>query len=92
MAENPIAFWTFRRGCRCGNNKGSKTERIVLAVNLKIKKRVRQNRNSDVAACRDPVTGKSKYRKTYRRMREACDTRNELRQLIDAGKLQSISK
>ncbi|BBO78966.1 hypothetical protein DSCW_63830 [Desulfosarcina widdelii] len=61
-------------------------------ANVKIQKRVRQNGNSYVVTYSDPVTGKSRYYKTFRRMREAQDARNELRQLIDAGKAQSIRR
>jgi hypothetical protein len=67
-------------------------EKRALMANVKIQKRVRQNRNSYVVTYTDPVTGKSKYYKTYRRMCEAQNARNELRQLIDTGKLHTIKK
>jgi hypothetical protein len=39
---------------------------------------------------RDPVTSKNKYYKTYRRLRDAQDAANDLRMLLDAGKVAEV--
>ncbi len=61
-------------------------------ANVKIQKRNRKDRKSYVVTYTDPITGKSRYYKTYRRMREAQDAQNELRQLIDTGKIKTVRK
>ena len=39
---------------------------------------------------RDPVACKNKYYKTYRRLRDAQDAANDLRMLLDAGKVAEV--
>ena len=52
-----------------------------------IQKRERQNRNSYVIHYKDPSTAKTKYYKTFKRFKDAQQAANELRNLIDLGKI-----
>ncbi|MBU4261884.1 MAG: site-specific integrase [Proteobacteria bacterium] len=57
-----------------------------------IQKRKRQNRNSYVIYFKDPFTGVKKYFKTFQRQKEAQQAANELRYLLDSGKLPDAQK
>ena len=57
-----------------------------------IQKRERQNRNSYVIHYKDPSTAKTKYYKTFKRFKDAQQAANELRNLIDLGKILGIQK
>lgn len=57
-----------------------------------IQKRKRQNRNSYVIYYKDPYSGKKKYYKTHQKQKDAQQTANELRYLIDNGKLPEAVK
>jgi len=55
-----------------------------------IQKRNGKHRNSYIVRYKDPLTGKSKYYKTYQRQKDAQKAANELRSLIDTGKLSGM--
>lgn len=55
-----------------------------------IQKRTRSKGMSYPVYFKDPITGRNKYYKTYRRLRDAQDAANELRQLLDAGKVAEV--
>jgi integrase len=57
-----------------------------------IQKRERQNRNSYVIHYKDPSTAKTKYYRTFKRFKDAQQAANELRNLIDLGKILGIQK
>jgi integrase len=57
-----------------------------------IQKRTRSKGMSYPVYFKDPITGRNKYYKTYRRLREAQDAANELRQLLDAGKIAEVKQ
>ena len=52
-----------------------------------IQKRKRKNRNSYLVAFKEPATGKKKHYNTYMRQREAQQAANDLRALLDSGRL-----
>jgi integrase len=55
-----------------------------------IQKRKRQNRFSHIIYYKDPLTGRRKYYKTFQRQKDAQQAANELRTLIDSGKISDI--
>ncbi len=56
-----------------------------------IQKRKRQNRNSYIVTYKDSA-GQRKYYKTFRKQRDAQQSANELRALLDAGKITELNK
>ena len=54
-----------------------------------IQKRKRDKRNSHIIYYKDPYTGQRKYYKTFQRQIEAQRAANDLRTLLDSGKLPS---
>jgi len=57
-----------------------------------IQKKKRKNRNSYVIMYKNPLTGKVKYYKTLQKQKEAQKVANDLRTLLDTGKLPSSNK
>jgi len=57
-----------------------------------IQKRKRKNRNSYAIYFKDPDTGKNKYYKTLPKQKEAQQTANDLRALLDLGRLPEVRK
>jgi integrase len=52
-----------------------------------IQKRARKNSNSYVVGFKEPLTGKYRYYKTFKRKKDAQQAANDLRITLDAGKL-----
>ncbi len=52
-----------------------------------IQKRERKNRNSYLVNYKEPLTGKKKYYKTFPRQKQAQHAANELRAILDSGKM-----
>jgi len=59
---------------------------------VNIQKRKRKNRNSYLVYYKDPFTGKKKYYKTYQKLKDAQRVANDLRTLLDSGKLPDSNK
>lgn len=57
-----------------------------------IQKRPRENGNSYVITYKDPNSGRKRYYKTFRKANEARQAANDLRYLLDNGKVASIQK
>ena len=57
-----------------------------------IQKRKRNKRNSYIVYYKDPHTGKRRYYKTFQRQREAQQASNDLRALLDSGKIPNKVK
>jgi integrase len=57
-----------------------------------IQKRRRQDRCSYPIYYRDPATGRRKYYKTFQRQKEAQQAANELRFLLDNGKIAEVKR
>ena len=57
-----------------------------------IQKRENMNSNSYVVTFKDPITGKKKYYKTFKKHRIAHQEANELRALLDTGKSPNSRK
>ena len=57
-----------------------------------IQKRIRKNHTSYLINYRDPLTGEKRYFKTFKRLRDAQISANDLRAMIDSGDLNSIKK
>lgn len=57
-----------------------------------IQKRKRDKRNSHIVYYKDPYSGQRKYYKTFQRQVEAQKAANDLRTLLDSGKLPSQRK
>jgi len=57
-----------------------------------IQKKKRKNRNSYVIMYKNPLTGKVKYYKTLQKQKEAQKVANDLRTLLDTGKVPSSNK
>jgi integrase len=55
-----------------------------------IQKRMRSKGTRYYLYFKDPVTSQNKYYKTYRRLRDAQDAANDLRPLLDAGKVAEV--
>ena len=55
-----------------------------------IQKRMRSKGMKYYLYFKDPVTSQNKYYKTYRRLRDAQDAANDLRPLLDAGKVAEV--
>jgi integrase len=55
-----------------------------------IQKRMRSVGTRYYLYFKDPVTSKNKYYKAYRRLRDAQDAANDLRMLLDAGKVAEV--
>lgn len=57
-----------------------------------IQKRPRENGTSYVITYKDPNSGRKRYYKTFRKARDARQAANDLRYLLDNGKVASIQK
>ena len=57
-----------------------------------IQKRERKDRNSYIVYYKDPATGRRKYYKTFQRQKDAQQSANELRALLDAGNASAVKK
>jgi hypothetical protein len=57
-----------------------------------IQKKKRKHRNSYVIMYKNPLTGKIKYYKTLQKQKDAQRAANDLRTLLDTGKLPSSIK
>ena len=57
-----------------------------------IQKRPRENGTSYVITYKDPNSGRKRYYKTYRKAKDARQAANDLRYLLDNGKVASIQK
>jgi integrase len=57
-----------------------------------IQKRKRENRNSYLVSFKEPFTGKLKYYRAYKMKREAQQVANELRALLDSGKIPETKR
>ncbi|CAB1063943.1 hypothetical protein D1BOALGB6SA_8728 [Olavius sp. associated proteobacterium Delta 1] len=57
-----------------------------------IQKRKREKRNSYLVSFKKPVSGKLKYYKSYPRKREAQQAANDLRVLLDSGKMPETKR
>ena len=57
-----------------------------------IQKRKRQDRCSYPIYYKDPATGRRKYYKTFQRQKDAQQAANDLRALLDTGKMSEIDK
>ena len=57
-----------------------------------VQKRRRKNRKSCVIYYKDPRTGRNKYYKTFRRLKDAQQSENEVRTLLDQGKSPEVHK
>jgi len=57
-----------------------------------IQKRENKNGNSYVVTFKDPLTGKKKYYKTFKKHRIAHQEANDLRALLDTGKTPNSRK
>jgi len=57
-----------------------------------IQKKKRKNRNSYVIMYKNPLTGKNKYYKTLQKQKDAQKAANDLRTLLDTGKLPVSNK
>jgi len=57
-----------------------------------IQKRRRKDRTSYLVSYYDPRTGRKKHYKTFQKMRDAQRTANDLRTLLDTGKVLEISE
>ena len=57
-----------------------------------IQKRKRKSRNSYLVSYKEPLTGKKRHYKTFPRQREALKAANELRVLLDSGKMPEVSR
>jgi integrase len=67
-------------------------KRSVKMATVFIQKRKRKNRNSYVIYYKDSDTGKNKYYKTLQKQKEAQQAANDLRTLLNMGKLLEIRK
>jgi hypothetical protein len=52
-----------------------------------IQKRKRKKGMSYIISFKEPLTGKNKYYKTFRKHKDAQQAANELRSLLDSGKI-----
>lgn len=57
-----------------------------------IQKRKRKSRNSYVIYFKDPLSGQNTYYKTFRRQKDAQQAANDLRSLLDTGKISEVNK
>jgi integrase len=57
-----------------------------------IQKRKRQARNSYIVYYKDPASGRRKYYRTFQRQKDAQQSANDLRALLDAGKVSEVRK
>ncbi|MEN8231467.1 MAG: hypothetical protein ABFR35_02150 [Thermodesulfobacteriota bacterium] len=64
----------------------------VVMATVVIQKRPRENGNSYVITYKDPNSGRKRYYKTFRKANEARQAANDLRYLLDNGKVASIQK
>ena len=55
-----------------------------------IQKRLREKGNSYVITYKDPNSGRKRYYKTFRKAKDARQAANDLRYLLDNGKVASI--
>ena len=57
-----------------------------------IQKRKRKDRNSYLLTFKEPISGKLKYYRAYQRKREAQQAANDLRVLLDSGKMPETKR
>ena len=57
-----------------------------------IQKRERKDRNSYIVYYKDPASGRRKYHKTFQRQKDAQQSANELRALLDTGNASAVKK
>jgi hypothetical protein len=82
---------TFGCSLKIGSLRNAFLERRTYKMaTVIIQKRMRSKGMRYPTYYKDPVTGRNKYYKTYRRLKDAQDAANELTRLLDAGKLAEV--